>query len=95
MSNPYGSMLLWIAVLILIVLAGGFAIDRIRRRMFEEDKSGDDLELTLDGLRKLRDTEMINEEEYENLRAAMLASMGYEQGGLGENQGGTEADRGE
>ena len=69
-----GSIFVWVAVLIAVIMVGGLLLMWLRRRMF----MGDYMEQAgglMESLRKMRDTGQMSQEEYDAARKAMAARV--------------------
>ena len=69
------AVLLWGAVLLVATVVVGFGIRALRRRVFPEQEPPPDQLWTLEDLREMRDCGRLSEEEFETLRARVIARM--------------------
>lgn len=69
-------LLMWGGILILIVLAGFFVIMAVRRRFAESGRhAAQDPGFSLSSLRELRDRGELTPEEYDRMRARVIAKV--------------------
>lgn len=71
--SPTTSVLIWVGVLIVTVIAAGGAVLAFRRRLF--DKGGEDTGGILDSLREMRNQGQITTEEFDAARKRMAARI--------------------
>src|SRR5271154_946554 len=70
-------VLIALAIMMVLVLIGGFGILMFRRRLWgeEEDDNSSDVGFSLSDLREMRDRGEITPEEYEFTRARVIAKV--------------------
>jgi hypothetical protein len=69
------AVLVWGTVLLVLTVVVGFGIRALRRRVFPEQEPPPDQLWTLEDLREMRDRGRLSEEEFETLRARVIARM--------------------
>ena len=69
------AVLVWGTVLLVVALVVGLGIRALRRRVFPEEEAPPDQLWTLEDLREMRDRGKLSEEEFETLRARVIARM--------------------
>ncbi|MDX2131013.1 MAG: hypothetical protein SFY69_03040 [Planctomycetota bacterium] len=74
-AEGVGPLLLWLGVLIGVVVVLGLVVVIIRRRTLASDRSNQAERTLMEGLRELRDSGKMTEEEYAAARRSMAARM--------------------
>jgi hypothetical protein len=69
------AVLVWGTVLLVVALVVGLGIRALRRRVFPEKEPPPEQLWTLEDLREMRDRGELSEEEFETLRARVIARM--------------------
>ncbi|UCG32760.1 MAG: SHOCT domain-containing protein [Phycisphaerales bacterium] len=69
------AVLVWGTVLLVLALVVGMGIRALRRRVFPEKEPPPDQLWTLEDLREMRERGQLSEEEFETLRARVIARM--------------------
>jgi hypothetical protein len=77
------AVLVWGTVLLVVALVVGLGIRALRRRVFPEEEPPPDQLWTLEDLREMRKRGELSEEEFETLRARVIASMAGAERGTG------------
>ena len=77
------AVLVWGTVLLVAALVVGMGIRALRRRVFPEKEPPPDQLWTLEDLREMRGRGELSEEEFETLRARVIARMAGTEGGGG------------
>jgi hypothetical protein len=73
--GPVGSVMVWVGVLFLVALAGGFAVLLLRRWLLDADSADHGAGWDLRALRHMRDRGEISEEEFQLARSRIIDSM--------------------
>ncbi|MBL8746199.1 MAG: SHOCT domain-containing protein [Phycisphaerae bacterium] len=71
---PAGSVMMWIAALLLSVVAGAAALFWIRRRLLGEDPADRSTGLTLQDLREMHQRGTLTDEEFAAAKRAVLGA---------------------
>lgn len=75
-----GSVMVWLGVLLVVVLVGGFALLFLRRWLFEPDGGEGSTGWDLHALRQMRDRGDLSDAEYESARARIIGALSGESG---------------
>ena len=70
------AVLLWGGLLLVVGLAVGVGIMALRRRVLPKEENPPDQVWSLQDLRRMRESGELSEEEFETLRARLIARMG-------------------
>lgn len=70
-----GSVMLWLGVLLVAVLVGGFALLILRRQILDSGAEDGGFGFDLRALRAMRDRGEISEEEFETARAGIIGAL--------------------
>ena len=80
-------------VLLLVAIVFLAVVGWYRRRLLSDEGTSSAEPWTLDDLRRLRADGSLTEDEYQRMRAAMIAA--YQQRGMGRNRGDPNAEKGD